>query len=304
MGKLLIIILLLITIVFTTVLVSLHNKSGDIADLLSSNMAEIKAKSLGNEALIYGIKQLSKGDLSISETEIKQAFQGFDVLDGTIDSIKYVISHGDTVKITSFVTATISGKETQYQSTAEVKYTDSNTFENILTTSFALREHGSGNSTIVGNILEYVDLDFEDVFGISLARMRRFADHDYTDPPNNVSPVDGITYIETTRRSKVKITRTDWRGSGILILDGQGAFELTGGEFEGIIWVEGGEFNVAGGTKVEGAIFVNDDEGDTYHHVTGNCELLYDRDIVLELLGRYNISAPSSSEVEVLMWNN
>ena len=300
MGKLLIIILVMVTIILASVLVSIQSKSGDIADLLSSNMSEIKAKSLGNEALIYGIKQLSTGNLSVSETEMKQAFSNFDVIDGTIDSIKYVVSSGDTMRITSYVTANINGKETQYESIAEVYYSDANTFQNIITTSNEL--HGAlGNANIVGNVIEHVELDFEEVFGISLARIRRLANYDYVNPSPNMSPVAGITYIETSGNRKAKVTTTGWSGSGILIVDG--VFELTGGYFEGIIWVESGEFRVAGGAEVRGAIFINDDPEDIYDHVRGTCDLTYDQAIVDALLANYNISVPSS-QLKILTWNN
>ena len=132
MGKLLIIILLMLMAVFATIAVSVQSKSADITDLISSNMSEIKAKCLSNEALMYSIRQLNEGNLSISESSVSQAFSNFDVLDGTIDSIKYVmIGSGDTLKITSYVTANVNGKRTQYQSIAEILYT-SVSFDNAI----------------------------------------------------------------------------------------------------------------------------------------------------------------------------
>ncbi|MDP8202211.1 MAG: hypothetical protein P9M11_08725 [Candidatus Tenebribacter burtonii] len=301
MGKLLIIILLLVTIIFTAILVSLQNKSGDIADLLSSNMSEIKAKSLSNEALIYGIKQLSKGNLSVSETELKQAFSNFDVLDGTIDSIKYVMyGTGDTLRVTSFVTAIVNGKQTQYQSLAEIYYNDSNPFENIITDSDELH-HSFGHSYIVGIIEENVDLVFETIFGITMEQMRAIADNDYTNPSNNVTPVNGITYIELTDNNKVHFTNHHWSGSGILIVDGD--FQMTGGTFEGIVWVNG-RIQIAGNALMRGSMFISEDPNNNQlSHVTGNCDLYYDQTIVQQLLGTYNISVPDN-QIKILTWNN
>ena len=294
MGKLLIIIVLLVTVIFTGIIISLQNKSTLIPSLVTSNMEEIKARSLSNEALIYGIKQLSKGNLSVSETEMKQEFSNFDVIDGTIDSIKYVISSEDTIRITSYVTAKIYGEEgekTQYKSTAEVYYKDSNYFENIITSSHGLKR--TGHSYIEGNIEKNVVLDFEEVFGISMADIRLIADYDYNKKNkfgNKNNTVAGITYIEGNVNVSNKLN-----GSGILIVDGN--FKMPSwSEFEGILWVTG-DLKIAAHAKVTGSIFILGNP-----HVTAWCRLIYDRDIVQDLLANYNIS--SSSIVKILSWDN
>ncbi len=297
MGKLLIIILLVLTAVFATIAVSIQSKSADIPDLISSNISEIKAKSLSNEALMYSIRQLNQGSLSVSQTGVSQIFSNFDVLDGTIDSIKYVmIGSGDTLKITSYVTADVNGKRTQYQSIAEILYTFAS-FDNAITCSKDLDVRGS--STIIGNVEENVDLDFASVFGMTMAQIRAIADNDYTDPPNNVTPVNGITYIETTGNNKAHFTNHHWSGSGILIVDGE--FHMTGGTFDGIIWVEGGRFMISGNGLVQGTIFINS-EPDEQTKVTGNCDVYYDRDIIQQLLSTYNIS--SGPAITIISWNN
>ena len=297
MGKLLIIILLMLTAVFATIAVSVQSKSADIPDLISSNMSEIKAKGLSNEALMYSIRQLNEGNLSVSESSVSQTFSNFDVLDGTIDSIKYVmVGSGDTLRITSYVTANVNGKRTQYQSMAGILYTSSS-FDNAITCSKDLDIRGS--STIIGNVEENVDLDFETVFGMTMAQMRAIADNDYTNPPNNVTPVNGITYIETTGNNKAHFTNHHWSGSGILIVDGE--FHMTGGTFDGIIWVEGGRFMMSGNGLVQGTIFINADP-DEQTKITGNCDIYYDEDIVQQLLSTYNIS--SGPGITILSWDN
>ncbi len=297
MGKLLIIILLMLTAVFATIAVSVQSKSADIPDLISSNMSEIKAKGLSNEALMYSIRQLNEGYLSVSESSVSQTFSNFEVLDGTIDSIKYVmVGSGDTLKITSYVTANVNGKRTQYQSMAGILYTSAS-FDNAITCSKDLDIRGS--STIIGNVEENVNLDFETVFGMTMAQMRAIADNDYTNPPNNVTPVNGITYIETTGNNKAHFTNHHWSGSGILIVDGE--FHMTGGTFDGIIWVEGGRFMMSGNGLVQGTIFINA-EPDEQTKVTGNCDVYYDEDIVQQLLSTYNIS--SGPGITIISWDN
>ena len=297
MGKLLIIILLMLTAVFATIAVSIQSKSVDIPDLISSNISEIKAKGLSNEALMYSIRQLNVGNLSVSETGVSQTFSNFNVLDGTIDSIKYVmVGSGDTLKITSYVTANVNGKRTQYQSSAEILYTSAS-FDNAITCSKDLDIRGS--STIIGNVEENVELDFATVFGMTMAQMRAIADNDYTNPPNNVTPVNGITYIEATGNNKAHFTNHHWSGSGILIVDGE--FHMTGGTFDGIIWVEGGRFMMSGNGLVQGTIFINA-EPDEQTKVTGNCDVYYDEDIIQQLLSTYNIS--SGPGITIISWDN
>ncbi|MCK5050866.1 MAG: hypothetical protein KAS53_03960 [Candidatus Cloacimonetes bacterium] len=298
MGKLLIIIVLMFTVVFATIIVAVQDKSADIPELISSNMAEIKAKSLSNEALMYSIKKLIEGSLSVAGSDLSQPFTGFNVLDGTIDSIKYVmVGTGDTLQITSYVTANVNGKDSKYQGSAKIIYSSGN-FNNVLTCSNELSV--TGNSTVIGNVEDEVDdLDFETVFGMTMAQMRAIADNDYTNPPNNVDPVNGITFIETTGNNKVHFTNHHWSGSGILIVDGE--FDMTGGTFDGIIWVEGGRFMITGNGLVRGSIFINS-EPEEQNKVTGNCDIYYDETIVQTFLSTYNIT--SGPTINIINWNN
>ncbi len=301
MGKLLIIIILMLTVVFSAITVSVQSRSTDTSDLLSSNMSEIKAKSLSNEALMYGIRQLNEGNISLSGSGVNKVFSNFNVLDGTIDSIKYVmIGSGDTLKITSFVTADINGQLTQHQSSSKIFYS-SGAFDNAITCSKEIDI--TGHATVVGDVEENVDMDFEAVFGMTMAQMRAIADNDYTDPPNNVTPVEGITYIETTGNNKAHFTNHFWTGSGILIVDGE--FHMTGGTFDGIIWVEGDgrneSFMMSGNGLVQGTIFINT-HPDAQTKVTGNCDVYYDENIIQTLLSTYSIN--SDPEIRILSWEN
>jgi hypothetical protein len=88
--------------------------------------------------------------------------------------------------------------------------------------------------------------DFEDVFNMTEAQMKGLANTKYVFPPNN-SPADGITWVD----GNFKITTHGWHGSGILVITGD--FEITGGDFEGVIYVKG-SFKMAGNAEIHGGI--------------------------------------------------
>ncbi len=298
MGKLLIIILLMVTAVFATILVSVQNKSGDVADLLSANMSEIKARSLSNEALMYSIKKLNEGSLSVGGSELTQTFSEFNVLDGTIDSIKYVmVGTGDTLQITSYVTANVSGKEAKYQGSAKILYSAGGNFGNAVTCSEVLNL--VGNPTINGQLENNVDLNFENYFGMTMTQMKAIADNYYLNPPTNITPISGITYVELTGNNTLKMVG-DWSGDGILIVDGN--FETFGNSrFEGIVWIEGGSFYMRGNSWVDGTMFINSDPNQQTE-MFGNCWFSYDEGIVQQLLSTYNIT--SSPTITIINWIN
>ena len=301
MGKLLIIILVMVTIILAAVLVSIQNKSGDIADLLSSNMSEIKARSLSNEALMYSIKKLNEGSLSVSGSELTQTFSEFNVLDGTIDSIKYVMvstgDTGDTLQITSYVTANVSGKETKCRGSAKILYSAGENFGNAVTCSGVLNL--VGNPTINGQLENNVNLNFENYFGMTMTQMKAIADNYYLNPPTNITPISGITYVELTGNNTLKMVG-NWRGDGILIVDGN--FETFGNSrFEGIVWIEGGSFYMRGNSWVDGTMFINSDPNQQTE-MFGNCWFSYDEGIVQQLLNTYNIS--SDPTINIINWFN
>jgi hypothetical protein len=76
---------------------------------------------------------------------------------------------------------------------------------------------------------------------------------------------------------------------------------MTGGTFEGIIWVEDGRFMVSGNGLIRGSVFVNSDPPEQAK-VTGNCDIYYDETIVQTLLSTYNIT--SGPTITILNWSN
>lgn len=87
---------------------------------------------------------------------------------------------------------------------------------------------------------------FEDIFGMTIAQMQGFATTKYTNPGNNPA-CTGITWVD----GDLKATTTSWVGTGILIVNGD--FEMTGGNFTGVIYVFGA-FKMAGTSRIDGAI--------------------------------------------------
>jgi hypothetical protein len=122
---------------------------------------------------------------------------------------------------------------------------------------------------------------FQGIFGMTEAQLKAQADHLYTDPPNNVTPVDGITWIEITPGDELIISSGGWSGSGILIVEGD--LKITGGDFEGILWVSGDLDVASGSPDIEGAIFV--DCGTDETRILGNADVEHDEDVIDEVFG-------------------
>lgn len=115
---------------------------------------------------------------------------------------------------------------------------------------------GSGEVKGDPNVLEKEPLpSFNDVFGMTKEEMKTLATV-YTDtkPKNNIpSPANGITWIEGDRQ----YTQTGWYGEGILIVTGN--LRLTGGVFNGVIYIMGDADLSAGNVDVNGAMIMQSD---------------------------------------------
>ncbi len=88
--------------------------------------------------------------------------------------------------------------------------------------------------------------DFQTVFGVTMDAMKDYATTKYTNPGNNAD-CNGITWVE----GDFKATANDWRGSGILIVNGN--FDIDGGLFTGVIYVVGA-FSMSGNAQISGSI--------------------------------------------------
>jgi len=152
-----------------------------------------------------------------------------------------------------------------------------------------------GNATVNGTIDEENGVfNFEDVFGISKEAMESGATHHYTDPANNITPVDHVTWVDINSLTEMKITTSGWSGTGILVVDGN--LNITGGHFSGIIWVIG-LLKVSGNPIIDGAIFVESGaEFDTT--ITGSPTISFDSNVVSDVFS----FIPSTSAPYIISW--
>ncbi|MGD9015048.1 MAG: hypothetical protein PVI33_03385 [Candidatus Omnitrophota bacterium] len=139
-----------------------------------------------------------------------------------------------------------------------------------------------GAAKINGTVNPNAVFTFEEKFGLTEAQMRAQADYYYKDPPNNVLPVDGITWIDTTPGNEVVISLVPWSGNGILIVNGD--VKMTGGDFTGIMWVNGTFEVAAGNPEIYGTVFANCGAEDTV--VLGTADLTWDINAINDALSK------------------
>ena len=138
-----------------------------------------------------------------------------------------------------------------------------------------------GSAVVNGTVREEAVFTFEQVFGISKDAMKNDATHLYTDPANNITPVDHTTWVDIKTTTEMKISDSGWSGSGILVVNGN--MTITGGTFSGIIWVIG-TLRVSGNPVINGAIFVESGaEVDTT--ITGSPTISFDSNAVSSAFG-------------------
>lgn len=142
---------------------------------------------------------------------------------------------------------------------------------------------------------EYVDFElgdnpddgltlFEEIFGVSKDEMKAIAKDSpnrYYDSAINNDLVENITWVDGSP-DQSQITTSTWTGSGIWIVNGD--LKITGGTFEGILWVIGSLYIAAGNPLISGAVFVEcSAEVDTT--VTGNATIELNTEATGSVLG-------------------
>lgn len=278
MGKMLIVALLVIGSIFTLIILSVQDKTEEVPELLTSNLAELQAKALCREALVYGMNKVNEGSVATSPGNTIHTYPNLEVLDSTIDSIQYIANAtNDTVEVSSYASYQVDDEIFQHKSTAVVYWVPTSA-------QGAMYANGditvTGNAVVLGNIFTNSNprLDFEELFGMTKAQMEAIADNHYVNPPNNVSPVEDITWIS----GNVMVTQNNWDGSGILVVDGNAIFN--GGSFSGIMWVTG-NLMINGNNGFHGAIYI---EGGTQLediedvNVLGTCLIEYDVQAIID----------------------
>lgn len=219
---------------------------------------------------------------------------------GTVGGSNYTYSAntsallGDYYQIDSWGSVTLPDADTVSRSLSAVVRTepvDPSNFQHAIRTTVDLIIRGS--VTINGPTEEYASLDFPDLFEHSKEEMESYATNSYTDPPNNVVPVDGITWVNLSPGQELRITSDTWQGSGILIVEGDA--QITGGTFNGILYVMG-ELRMSGNPVINGTILAESSaELDTT--LTGNVTINYDSGAIADALVPLQFISP-----EIVSW--
>jgi len=122
-------------------------------------------------------------------------------------------------------------------------------------------------------------LSFEDVFGVTKAEMEAIAQSQFPSTYYTSAFSDdvatGLTWVNSPSEES-QIASNTWSGDGVLIVEGD--LQITGGDFSGIIWVDGA-LRVSGNPVIDGGMFV--ESGITVDTtITGSATISYDGDAV------------------------
>jgi hypothetical protein len=172
---------------------------------------------------------------------------------------------------------------------------DPTKFQFAIETTVELVIKGSVDINPDGSAKEFSDLNFPDLFGHSKEDIRSYADNLYSDPDNNILPCSGITWIDLSPGEEFMITSNLWQGSGILVVAGDA--QITGGQFDGIIYVIG-KLRIAGNPILNGSILAESDTevvDDTT--LTGNPTLNYDPTAISNAMDLLKFISP-----EIVSW--
>jgi len=153
-----------------------------------------------------------------------------------------------------------------------------------------------GSAVVNGDVVENTTPSFEDVFGVTKEEMQDNATYEYTDPSNNKMPVEKITWINED--NEFKITKTGgWVGSGIMVIDGD--LDISGGTFDGVIWVIG-ELRISGNPVINGAIFV-EGKATVDTTITGTAVISFDQSAIDDAFSNFSTFLVSPKPA-VLSW--
>ena len=283
-------IALLLALLILAVLVILGS-SLFISSLTESNLTkrDVRGKRAfwaAESGISKGIEKLKEcaqsGDCQVSGTiDYENESYSYFATISVLDSLNYrVDSSGFLGQITKNISAVV-----------RLRDIDANNFPYAIESQGAIEVKGSAQITPSDSKKENSDLDFESLFGFTKDELKSYATYYYQDPPNNVEPVEDITWVELSEGREFRITSNNWEGSGILIINGDA--KITGGEFEGIIYVIGELKVPAGNPTVEGTILVEGDPSETTS-LRGNFELDYDIEAIDEALNNLRYVAPQT----------
>lgn len=237
--------------------------------------------------------------LWLAEAGIAEAVRHMpDSTSGSLGGASYTYSTGtncttnpcaDYYQIDSVGTVNLGASGTISRSLSAIVRTDPvdpNHFQHAIRTTSDLVIKGSVD--INGPSEEFASLNFADLFDYGKEDMRSFATHLYTNPANDVTPVDGITWVDLSPGSELRISSNTWSGSGILVVAGDA--QITGGTFDGIIYVIG-KLRMSGNPVINGTILAESKATiDTF--LTGNVTINYNPTAITNALNFLEFIAP------------
>jgi len=286
-------IALLLALLILAVLVILGS-SLFISSLTESNLTkrDVRGKRAfwaAESGISKGIEKLKEcaqsGDCQVSGTiDYENESYSYFATISVLDSLNYrVDSSGFLGQITKNISAVV-----------RLRDIDANNFPYAIETEGLLDIGGSAQITPSDSTKEQSSLNFNSLFTFTKEELKSYADYTYTDPPNNITPCEGITWVDVSPDNEFRITSDSWEGSGILVI--QGNVKITGGRFRGIIYIIGGRLEVplevaAGNPLIEGAILVECMPTSTTQ-IRGNFTLNYDLDAINEALDNLRFIAP------------
>jgi hypothetical protein len=188
-------------------------------------------------------------------------------------------------------TGTSKGIQRIVRAIVRTTQVDASSFQYAIETEGALDIGGSAEIEPEGSVKEGSSLDFESIFGSSVQRIKSYATvYDVDDFPNGPGDeVSGVNWVVVPEGEKLKISSSSWEGSGILIVEGD--LRITGGTFEGIIYVMGNLQAAAGNPEIEGAVMIENGAEDS-SKIRGNVTISYDLEEIGEALNLLQYFTP------------
>ena len=189
----------------------------------------------------------------------------------------------DAYRINSTGSLILSNSSIDRKIEAYVKYTPNNPgeFGKAIEVNGELKLAGNYSIDPSDSHQDYANLSFSKRFGISSEKMRSIAVAQGTNYTNPSSPLqdfhNNITWIDIVDPTKqLKIPKTGWNGSGIIIVNGD--TDIEGGDFSGIIWVIG-KLTITGNANLTGAV-ISECEVNVTTKVTGTPNFHYNSTVI------------------------
>ncbi|MBU1083810.1 MAG: pilus assembly PilX N-terminal domain-containing protein [Candidatus Omnitrophota bacterium] len=137
-----------------------------------------------------------------------------------------------------------------------------------------------GNVVVTGDVEENAVISFENAFGMPKTQMEDivkyyFPDTYYDRAFANGDSASKVTWVNGSGDEST-VSDNEWIGEGIFIVNGD--FHITGGTFNGVLWVEG-DLSISGNPEINGTIFVK--SGVTVDTtITGTADVTFSEEII------------------------